>query len=116
MVELNKTGDVTLSPIPTMDQASMFKALEEGYTSLNAKAAISTNAVNKYIDFYKNSKVQGICNTDTPLSPASAIKASKEFIEVDSCQQSSTVETVWGRIVNFFKKVYDFLFGWIKWA
>ena len=54
---------MTLSPIPTMDQASMFKALDEGFTTLNAKAAISTNAVNKYIDFYKNSKVQGMCNT-----------------------------------------------------
>ena len=60
---IKRTGDVTLSPIPTMDQASMFKALDEGFTTMNAKAAISTNAVNKYIDFYKNSKVQGICNT-----------------------------------------------------
>jgi hypothetical protein len=55
-----------------------------------------------------------ILKKESPSSPMSAIKPTKEFIEVDSCQQSSTNETIWGKIVNFFKKVYDFLFGWIK--
>ena len=63
LILIIRTGDVTLSPIPSTDQASLLKAIDEGYATLNAKASISTNAVNKYIEFYKNSKVQGMCNT-----------------------------------------------------
>jgi hypothetical protein len=45
-----------------MEVGSVYKALTEGFNSLNAKASISTNAINKYIEFSKNAKVQQSCN------------------------------------------------------
>jgi hypothetical protein len=51
---------VSLSPASNFNQESVYKLIQEGFSTVD-KPLVSDNAKIKFLDFYKNTKLQRFC-------------------------------------------------------